>query len=69
MSTNVILDDQLLAEARRIGRKATNEETAAEALQEYINRRKQAGMLDLFGTIDYESDYDHKKHRRRRSTH
>lgn len=30
-----------------------------EALQEYIQRRKQLRIVDLFGSIDYEPDYDY----------
>ena len=39
--------------------------TVTEALQEYIGRRKQARIADLFGTIDYDPKYDYKKQRRR----
>jgi hypothetical protein len=35
------------------------------ALDEYIRRRKQIQILDLFGTIDYPEDYDYKANRRR----
>ena len=66
MATNLALDDQLLEEALKIGGKATKKETVTEALQEYINRRKQAGVLDLFGSVEYEPKYDYKKQRRRR---
>jgi hypothetical protein len=34
-----------------------------EALREYIQRRQQQKVLDLFGTIDYEEDYDYKQQR------
>jgi hypothetical protein len=66
MATNLALDDRLLEEARRIGGKATKKETVTEALQEYIDRRKQARVVQLFGTVDYDPKYDYKKQRRRR---
>jgi Arc/MetJ family transcription regulator len=66
MATNLALDDRLLEEALRIGGKATKKDTVTEALQEYINRRKQARVTDLFGTIDYDPKYDYKKQRRKR---
>jgi hypothetical protein len=66
MATNLALDDALLEEALRIGGKATKKDTVTEALQEYIGRRKQARVVDLFGTIDYDPKYDYKKQRRRR---
>ena len=45
MATNLALDDRLLEEALKIGGKATKRETVPEALQEYISRRKQVGVL------------------------
>ena len=49
----------------RVGGKATKKATVTEALQEYIGRRKQARVADLFGTIDYDPKYDYKKQRQR----
>ena len=66
MATNLALDDALLSEALRIGGRSTKKETVTEALQEYINRRKQAGILELFGSVDYDPKYAYKKQRRRR---
>ncbi len=66
MATNLDLDDRLLKEALKIGGRATKKETVTEALEEYINRRKQAGVLELFGTVEYQHKYDYKKQRRRR---
>ena len=66
MATNLALDEKLLEEALRIGGKATKKDTVTEALQEYIGRRKQARVVDLFGTIDYDPKHDYKKQRRRR---
>ena len=65
MATNLALDDKLLEEALRVGGQATKKATVTEALQEYIGRRKQARVVDLFGTIDYDPAYDYKKQRRR----
>jgi Arc/MetJ family transcription regulator len=66
MATNLALDDRLLEEALRVGGHATKKDTVTEALQEYINRRKQAAVLDLFGAVEYDPKYDYKKQRRRR---
>ena len=66
VATNLALDDRLLEEALRIGGRSTKRETVTEALQEYINRRKQAAVVDLFGSVDYDPKYDYKKQRRRR---
>ena len=66
VATNLALDDRLLDEALKIGGRATKKDTVTEALQEYIARRKQARIADLFGTIDYDRKYDYKKQRRLR---
>ena len=66
MATNLALDEKLLEEALRIGGKSTKKDTVTEALQEYIGRRKQARVTELFGTIDYDPKHDYKKQRRRR---
>jgi len=66
VATNLALDHKLLDEALKIGGHATKKDTVTEALQEYINRRKQARIFELFGDVDYDSRYDYKKQRRRR---
>jgi hypothetical protein len=64
MPTNLALDDKLIDEARRIGNHATKKEAVTAALDEYIRRRKQLEILDLFGTIDFDPTYDYKKVRK-----
>ena len=66
MATNLALDDKLLNEALKVGGRATKKDTVTEALQEYIGRRKQARIAELFGTVDYDPKYDYKKQRRRK---
>ncbi len=66
MATNLALDDRLLNEALKIGGKASKRETVTEALQEYISRRKQVRILELFGAIDYDQNYRYKTQRGRR---
>jgi hypothetical protein len=62
--TNLAIDDRLIDEARRIGNHATKKEAVTAALDEYIRRRKQLEILDLFGTIDFDPTYDYKKMRK-----
>jgi len=66
VATNLQIDDKLLIQALRIGGHKTKKATVTEALEEYIRRRKQLKLTQLFGTIDYYPDYDYKKHRKRR---
>lgn len=65
MATNLAIDDRLLNEALRIGGHRTKKETVTEALTEYIRRRKQAKVVALFGTVDFDPAYDFRRQRRR----
>jgi hypothetical protein len=66
MATNLAIDDGLLEEARRIGGQKTKRATVTEALSEYIQRRKQQQIIELFGKLDVDPKYDYKKQRRRK---
>ena len=63
MATNLAIDDKLIEEAKRIGGHKTKKEAVTAALDEYIRWRKQMEILDHFGTIDFDPDYDYKKMR------
>jgi Arc/MetJ family transcription regulator len=64
--TNLAIDDRLLEEAQRIGGHRTKKATVTEALTEYIQHRKQAKIIDLFGAVEFDRRYDYKKQRRKR---
>ena len=64
MATNLAIDDELLNKALKIGGKRTKKDTVNEALKEFIVRREQQKVLDLFGTVEYFDDYQPKKARR-----
>jgi Arc/MetJ family transcription regulator len=64
MPTNLAIDDRLILEAQKLGHHRTKKETVTVALDEYIQRLKQQQVVGLFGTIDYDSDYDYKRARR-----
>ncbi len=65
MATNLAIDDKLIEEARVIGKHATKKSAVTEALHEYIQRRKQIDILDLFHAVDYDPDYDYKEQRKK----
>ncbi len=63
MSTNLAINDALIKEAKSIGNHRTKKDAVTEALREYIQRRKQVKILNLFGKIEFNPDYDYKKQR------
>ena len=65
MATNVEIDPDLIQQALLLGGKRTKREVIEEALQEYVSRRKQQQIVSLFGTVDYDDDYDYKRQRAR----
>ena len=66
MPTNLAIDDKLIEEARKIGRHRTKKEAVTAALDEYIRRRKQLGILEMFGKVDFDTSYDFKRERHRK---
>ena len=60
------IDDNLIAEAQRLGQHKTAEGTVTAALEEYIRWRKQMGILEAFGTVDFDPEYDYKAERPRK---
>ena len=65
MATNLAIDEKLLADALSIGGFRTKKATVNEALREFIQRRRQKRILDLFGSVEFDPKYDHKKERTR----
>jgi Arc/MetJ family transcription regulator len=55
----------LLEEAQKIGGHRTKRATVNEALEEYIGRRKQREILELFGKVEFDEGYDYKAQRNR----
>lgn len=65
MPTNLAIDDNLLSEAQKLSGIKTKKETVNTALKEFIQRKKQEEIIDLFGNISFDKDYDYKKLRSR----
>jgi len=63
MPTNLAIDDKLIESARVIGKHRTKKAAVTEALIEYIERRKQIDVIELFGKIEYDPDYNYKEQR------
>ena len=63
MATNLAIDPNLLQKALEVSGLKTKKETVNLALREFINRHKQLELLDLFGKMDPDPNYDYKKGR------
>jgi metal-responsive CopG/Arc/MetJ family transcriptional regulator len=58
MVTTLEIDKNLLQEALDLSNHPTPTTLIEAALREYIQRRKQLKVVELFGTIDYDEDYN-----------
>ncbi len=65
MATNLAIDDKLIIKAQKIGHHKTKKEAVTTALKEYIAHKKQLEVLDLFGSIEFDNNFDYKKSRKR----
>lgn len=63
MATNLEINRELIQEALKLGGHKTKRAVVEAALQEYVQRRKQLAITELFGTIEYEDNYDYKQQR------
>jgi hypothetical protein len=66
MATNLALDPDLLERALAVSGEKTKKAAVTKALEEFIARREQQRLLDLFGKLDWDPDYDYKAARSRR---
>jgi hypothetical protein len=67
MATNLAIDDKLIEAARTLGGQKTKKAVVTHALLEYIQKRQQLQTVALFGSIDYDADYDYKAQRQHES--
>jgi len=66
MATNLSIDPDLLDRALEVSGERTKKAAVTKALQEFIGRREQKRVLELFGKIDWDPTYDYKAARKRR---
>ena len=59
MATNLALDQELLDHAFRVSGEPTKKAAVTRALQEFIARREQRRVAELFGTLEWDSAYDY----------
>lgn len=64
MATNLAIDAELLDEALKVGGLNTKKDTVNQALKEFVQKRKQQEIIELFGNFPSDEDYDYKKGRK-----
>ena len=65
MATNLSIDPDLIERALQVSGERTKKAAVTKALQEFIARRRQKELLDLFGTLEWDARYDYKAQRTR----
>jgi hypothetical protein len=65
MATNLDIDPRLLERALEVSGERTKTAAVTRALEEYVARREQRRIAELFGTLEWDRDYDPKVERSR----
>ncbi len=65
MPTNLAIDPELLERAVAVSGEKTKKAAVTRALREFIARREQKRLLELFSALEWDPDYDYKSERSR----
>jgi Arc/MetJ family transcription regulator len=65
MATNLSIDPDLIEQALRLSGERTKKAAVTRALEEFIARRRQKGLLELMRKLEWDSSYDYKAERSR----
>jgi len=65
MATNLALDRDLLDHAFRVSGEPTKKAAVTRALQEFIARREQRQVAELFDNLDWDPGYNYNTERER----
>lgn len=66
MATNLSIDPKLIDDALKVSGERTKRAAVTKALEEFIARRRQKQVLELFGKLEWDRGYDYKTERSRR---
>jgi Arc/MetJ family transcription regulator len=64
VATNIELNETLLTKAMKLGGMRTKKEAVNEALAEYVQRREQLKITELFGKVQFDEAFDYKAQRK-----
>ena len=65
MATNLSIEPELLEKALQVSGEKTKKAAVTKALEEFIARREQRKLLELFGRLEWNPDFDYKAERSR----
>ncbi|MEO8811185.1 MAG: type II toxin-antitoxin system VapB family antitoxin [Rhodanobacter sp.] len=65
MATNLSIDPELLEQALLVSGERTKKAAVTRALEEFIARRKQRRLLELMGSLEWDTQVDYKANRQR----
>ena len=65
MATNLAIDPDLLERALEVSGEKTKTAAVTLALREFVARREQARLLELFGSLEWDPGFDYKAERSR----
>ncbi len=60
MRTNIVIDDQLIEQAKIISGLSTKKEVVQLALEEYVKNKSRKDLQELKGKIEFIDGYDYK---------
>lgn len=65
MATNLSIDPDLIEQALKLSGEKTKKAAVTQALVEFVARRRQKDLLELFGRLDWDPTFDYKSERSR----
>ena len=65
MATNLAIDPELIERALEVSGERTKKAAVTKALQEYVARREQKRLAELFGSLEWDANYDYETVRSR----
>jgi hypothetical protein len=66
MTANLSIDPALIERALQVSGERTKKAAVTKALQEFIARRRQKELFELFGKLEWDTSFDYKAERKRR---
>ncbi|MFL5199804.1 MAG: type II toxin-antitoxin system VapB family antitoxin [Microvirga sp.] len=58
MATNLFINPELIEQALALSGERTKKAAVTRALREFIARRRQKRVLELFGKLEWDAGYD-----------